>query len=174
MRLTFIPLLLLALTASAHADVYRWTDVEGNVVFGDNPPEGVQAERIQLRQPMTTPAMPQAREMLERGRETRDETPATPYEHLRIASPGDDEPVRANDGNFTISVEIHPELRTQSGHRLRLIMDGSPVGTSDRPHFEMRNVDRGTHQIRVQVLDREERVIQESDSIQFHLLRHHI
>lgn len=172
MRLILLPLLLLAFVASA--DVYRWTDAEGNVVFGDNPPRGVEAQRIQLRQPMTTPAMPQAREILERRRETGDATPATPYERLRITSPGDDQPVRANDGNFTISVDIHPELRTQQGHRLRLIMDGSPVGTSDRPQFEMRNVDRGTHRIQVQVLDREERVIQESDSTQFHLLRHHI
>jgi hypothetical protein len=172
MRLILLPLLFLAFAASA--DIYRWTDAEGNVVFGDNPPEGVQAERIQLRQPMTTPAMPQARDILERGRETANGIPASPYERLRIASPGDDEPVRANDGNFTITVDINPELRTQAGHRLRLILDGSPVGTSDRPSFEMRNIDRGTHRIQVQVLDRDEQVIQESGTVQFHLLRHHI
>lgn len=167
-------LLLLIAPAVLSADVYRWTDPDGNVVFGDNPPEGVDARRIQVREPMTTPAMPQARDILERGRGNEGSAPARPYEQLRITSPGNDEPVRANNGNFSVHVEIRPELRAGRGHRLRLVMDGETMATHDQPRFDLVNVDRGTHRIQVQVLDRNDRVIQESDSVEFHLLRHHI
>jgi hypothetical protein len=173
MRLILLPLLLLAAASIASADIYRWTDAEGNVVFGDRPPEDVEAERIQVRPPMTTPAMPEAQDVLERAREERGAPPsAAPYEALRITSPGDDEPVRANDGNFPVHVEIRPELRR--GHLLRLIMDGAPVDTQERPRFDLVNVDRGTHRIQVQVLDRNGRVVQESAVVEFHVLRHHI
>ncbi len=175
MRLILIPLLLLTLAAAAivSADIYRWTDADGNTVFGDNPPEGVEAERIHVREPMTTPALRDAREILRRPLTDNDEQQA-PYEDLRIASPGDDEPVRANDGNFSVHVEMSPELNADRGHRLRLVMDGEAVQTRDMPRFDLVNVDRGTHRIHVQVLDRNDQVIQESDSVEFHLLRHHI
>jgi hypothetical protein len=174
MRLILLPLLFLAVAATAaSADVYRWTDAEGNVVFGDQPPEGAEAERIEVLPPMTTPAMPEARDILEWDpADRRAPPPAEPYELLRILSPRHDEPVRANDGNIQVHVEIRPELRR--GHELRLIMDGVAVSTRDRPRFDLVNVNRGTHQIWVQVLDREGEVMQESDIVAFHLLRHHL
>lgn len=169
MRYLLLPLLLLTFAASA--DIYRWTDADGNTVFGDNPPEGVDAQRIHVREPMTTPALRDAREILQRGRGDEEES-RPPYERMSIASPGDDEPVRANDGNFQVRVDIHPEL--DRGHRLRLIMDGDTIQTTESTAFQLTNVDRGTHRIQVQVLDRDDQVIQESDPVVFHLLRHHI
>jgi len=173
MRFLFILLLLIAFTASAN--IYRWTDAEGNTVFGDSPPEGVDARPVHVEPPTTVPAMRDAREILERGRGNDGETTSSqPYERLRIARPGDDEPVRANDGNFTVSVEIAPELRSERGHRLRLMLDGSAHSISTSPRFALENIDRGTHRISVQVLDNSERVLQESDTVEFHLLRHRI
>jgi hypothetical protein len=172
MRLLLLTLLFLALAASA--DIYRWTDEQGNTVFGDTPPEGVEAQPVRLREPTVTPAMPEAREILERRPAPDTGEPARPYERLRIASPGDDEPVRANDGNFSVRVDIRPDLLTDRGHELRLLMDGDTVQTGQRPVFDLVNVDRGTHRLQVQVLNRSGEVIQESDPVVFHLLRHHI
>jgi hypothetical protein len=53
-------------------------------------------------------------------------------------------------------------------------MDGDTVQTGQRPVFDLVNVDRGTHRLQVQVLNRSGEVIQESDPVVFHLLRHHI
>jgi hypothetical protein len=173
MRFIILSLLFIAFTAAA-ADIYRWVDEDGSVVFGDDPPEGVNAERIHVREPMTTPALRDAREILERGGDVTGEDNTAPYEQLAIASPGDNEPVRANAGNFSVQVDIRPDLQTDRGHRLRLVMDGAGIQTGDRTTFDLTNVDRGTHRILVQVLDREDQVIQESGTVEFHLLRHHI
>ena len=45
-RSTLVALALTLATASAHAAMYKWTDQNGNVQYGQFPPTGVQAERI--------------------------------------------------------------------------------------------------------------------------------
>lgn len=42
-------LLLCVLHAAAHADVYRWTDADGRVHFGDKPPRDAATEQVQIR-----------------------------------------------------------------------------------------------------------------------------
>jgi len=41
-------LLLLCCHSLANGDTYRWHDAEGNLVFSDKPPEGVDAKRVEL------------------------------------------------------------------------------------------------------------------------------
>lgn len=44
--------LMLALSAAgAGGDIYRWVDAEGNVHYGDTPPENVEAELVQIEAP---------------------------------------------------------------------------------------------------------------------------
>ena len=52
-------------------------------------------------------------------------------------------------------------------------MDGSPVGQPQTsPYFSLNNVDRGTHQLAVTVIDEDtKKQIQTSETITFHLLR---
>jgi hypothetical protein len=40
--------LLLGWSAMASAVVYKWVDVDGKVMYGDNPPDGVHAEVVEL------------------------------------------------------------------------------------------------------------------------------
>jgi hypothetical protein len=62
MRLFLITLMLglaslLLAVPTAHADaVYRWVDEAGTVHFGSLPPDGVEAERIDIREPAGTAA----------------------------------------------------------------------------------------------------------------------
>ena len=48
---------LLSLPCGALADTYRWRDADGNPAFGDTPPPGVGAERIDVR-PLPTSENP--------------------------------------------------------------------------------------------------------------------
>ena len=49
---TLLPALaLLAATSTAWAAAYRWTDPSGNVVYGDQPPTGADAQRMQAPPP---------------------------------------------------------------------------------------------------------------------------
>jgi len=42
-------LLCCVLAAGARADVYRWTDAQGRVHFGDRPPAGAASEPVEVR-----------------------------------------------------------------------------------------------------------------------------
>jgi len=47
-------------------EVYRWVDQEGGVHFGDRPPHGRNAERIEIESPMGALPLPDAEEILRR------------------------------------------------------------------------------------------------------------
>lgn len=52
---------LIVWSAMASAVVYKWTDTDGKVHFGDRPPDGVKAEVVELlgsRQPSPAPPPP--------------------------------------------------------------------------------------------------------------------
>ena len=55
LRLAICALAALALPAAAA--LYKWNDENGRVVYGDTPPPGVKAERVN---PVVTPADPNA------------------------------------------------------------------------------------------------------------------
>ncbi|HEY5703261.1 MAG TPA: DUF4124 domain-containing protein [Gammaproteobacteria bacterium] len=47
---------------SAFADIYKWTDKDGNIYFGDKPPQDVESEHIQVK-PKAVPAQPDEGEL---------------------------------------------------------------------------------------------------------------
>jgi hypothetical protein len=109
-------------------------------------------------------------------------TPATPspptdaaqpgqrYQVLRILVPQPDATVRDNAGNLIVSVNSEPALFP--GHSYRLLLDGNEVGQAGRsPVFPLENIDRGTHQLAVEIIDQQGRIIERTPSQPFHLLR---
>ena len=143
--------------------VYRSVDKDGNMVFSDTPVEG--AEEIEIKEVQTIPALPvSSGEVLS--------TPAPeekPYTSLKIASPGNDEAIRDNAGNLNVIIEINPQL--QSMHKLTLYLDGGEYGSSSSTTFNLINLDRGTHQLRVVVQDPAGKILTSTPSITFHMLR---
>ncbi|HDP88782.1 MAG TPA: DUF4124 domain-containing protein, partial [Thioalkalivibrio sp.] len=159
-----LALLLLTFTATLHAEVYRWVDEEGNVQFSDKPPPGDQPREVidlpsapvtQTYKPSPTPPASD---------EERQPTEApVAYRWFTIASPADDEPVRENAGNVTVSVDITPAL--QPGHRLRLYLDGILLDNGGtRTTVNLTNVSRGTHQIRAEIVDTDGKVLRRTSS----------
>lgn len=68
MRRVFAATLLsLVVPATAGAEVYRWTDAEGRVHYGDRAPDGA-AQRVDLPPSPPAPADPELAEQRERGR----------------------------------------------------------------------------------------------------------
>lgn len=165
MRQIFLALLASLLTLSAHAGVYTYIDDEGNRVFTDQPLSD-QAERIELS---PSNAM----------RATQNPPPATPpaaiprelsYQVLRILVPEPDATIRDMAGNLIITASSEPGLHP--GHGFRLIMDGKPVGTpGTSPVFPLENVDRGTHQISVEIVDPQGRIVERTPAQPFHMKR---
>ena len=97
----------------------------------------------------------------------------SPYASARILSPADDEGLRANSGDFVVQAQVEPALR--QGHRLRLLLNGSARGTAQTSSaFPLTGVERGEHQLQVQIVDADGSIVFEGETSTFHLLRHSI
>jgi hypothetical protein len=163
MRTLLFCLLLAALPAAAQ--VYTYVDADGNRVFTDRPASD-NAERIELPPtnnmslPASTPTAPVA--------EPR--APAPSYRMLRILLPLPDATIRDSAGNLLVTATSEPALH--SGHSFRLLLDGQAVGTTGRsPVFPLENVDRGTHQLAVEIVDAQGRTLERTPSQPLHMLR---
>jgi Domain of unknown function (DUF4124) len=85
----------LAVSVAGAAEIYKWTDANGNVHYGDRPADDVNAERLSIQSRPTDPtriaALAQARvEARSQAREqasapAADEGPVSPAEQRRIA-----------------------------------------------------------------------------------------
>lgn len=165
MRTLLLGLLLIALPSVAQ--VYTYVDAEGNRVFTDSPRDG-NAKQVQMA-PSNRIEPPQARS-------TATATPSAPtqpllgYELLRITIPQPDATVNDNAGNLIVTVSSDPNLHP--GHSYRLLLDGQPVGTPGRsPVFPLENVDRGTHQVAVEIITEGGIIVERTPSQPFHMMR---
>ena len=96
-----------------------------------------------------------------------------PYLSAAIASPANDAAVRANGGQLTVTARIAPALRP--GHRAQLLFDGRPQGQPQAvARFHLTELDRGTHRLRIQILDAAGDIVFIGQPSEFHLLRHSI
>jgi hypothetical protein len=163
--------------AAGENRIYKTVDADGNVVFTDIPPreDDQNAEQIIVEQPNSFAvgeAIPSSDQWIVEPGQTAGEEPPFRYNTLSIVSPADDEPVRENAGNVTIVSNVSPRL--QSGHVIRLLMDGAVAQEGAQGTFNLANVDRGTHTIALEILDSNGNVLIRSDNSTFHLLRYAI
>jgi hypothetical protein len=165
---TFLYILLL-IALPAVAQIYKYTDANGNTVYSDHSPDGVQAQPVELpplnRVEPQTPSTPPPSST-----ETR-EPVRNAYDILELAGLPTEEALRANNGTFTVQVLIKPRL--QPPHQLRLVLDDEPYGQpSNVPILQLVNVDRGEHRLAVQVVDGQT-VIQQSAPVPLSVQRVH-
>ncbi len=160
-------LCLVLLATSASAQVYTYIDAEGNRVFTDRPSAGQRnVESVQLA-PANSMAQPQnpAPAPVEAPIIT-----APIYQMLRILIPQPDATIRDNAGNLIVTATSEPGL--QPGHLYRLLLDGQPFGEAGRsPVFALENIDRGTHQLAVEILDAQGRTLERTPGQPFHMVR---
>lgn len=155
---------LLALPVSAQ--VFTYVDAQGNRVFTDQPKRG-NAKRVPLA---TTNRMsaPQAAPAIA----TKRPVPKAlfQYDMLRILIPEPDATVRSTAGEIIVSATSEPGL--QRGHRYRLLLDGQPTAEPGlSPVFALSNIDRGTHQLSVEILDEQGRTVERTANQPFHMQR---
>ncbi|MGY3640559.1 MULTISPECIES: DUF4124 domain-containing protein [Pseudomonas] len=165
---TFLYILLL-ITLPAAAQIYKYTDANGNTAYSNQPPDGVQAQPVEL--PPLNRVEPQAPSAPQAPTAEQPQPPRNAYEILELAGLPTDEALRANNGTFTVNVLIKPRL--QSPHQLRLVLDDEPYGQpSNVPVLQLVNIDRGEHRLAVQVIDGQT-VIQQSPPAVFTVQRVH-
>ena len=165
---TFLYILLL-IALPAAAQIYKYTDANGNTAYSNQPPDGVQAQPVEL--PPLNRVEPQAPSAPQAPTAEQPQPPRNAYEILELAGLPTDEALRANNGTFTVNVLIKPRL--QPPHQLRLLLDDQPYGQpSNVPVLQLVNIDRGEHRLAVQVIDGQT-VIQQSPPAVFTVQRVH-
>jgi hypothetical protein len=156
--------------------VYRTTDEHGRPVFSDTASDD--AKEVEVKTPMTFPA---GRFANQYNRVTapgnaggEGDEAAFAYKKLAITSPTPDEAIRSNAGTLTVSFVVDPSPR--QGHTVQLMMDGKVLQkVRGSEPIALENVDRGTHQVQLQVTDDESgTVLQQGTPVTFSLLRHSI
>lgn len=158
--------LLLALALPAAGQIYTYTDEQGNRVFTDRP-GGRAVESVQPRVSNSMPAAPVTAPAPRREQAPR--TPAALYRQLQILQPEADATIRDNAGTLIVSIGSEPAL--QPGHQYRLLLDGSPIASSEDTRLALDNIDRGTHQLAVEIIDSQGRTLRASPAQPFHMLR---
>ena len=165
---TFLYILLL-IALPAAAQIYKYTDANGNTAYSNQPPDGVQAQPVEL--PPLNRVEPQAPSAPQAPTPEQPQPPRNAYEILELAGLPSDEALRANNGTFTVNVLIKPRL--QPPHQLRLLLDDQPYGQpSNVPVLQLVNIDRGEHRLAVQVIEGQT-VIQQSPPAVFTVQRVH-
>ncbi|HHX34965.1 MAG TPA: DUF4124 domain-containing protein [Gammaproteobacteria bacterium] len=158
--------LLLCCTYTASAAVYTYIDANGERVYTDKPPQHQRVERIDIAPPNQLPAVP----VIKPPPVYQDSAApaALHYQILRILTPEPDATIRANDRQLIVTVSSEPAL--QEGHRYRLLLDGQPVAEPSRsPVFPIKDIDRGTHRLAVEIINEHNAVLERTPAQPFHL-----
>lgn len=171
MHRSILCLLPLLIALPAAAQIYKYTDANGNTAYSNQPPAGTRAQVVELP-PLNSvdsqriPAAPQP---------APSASPAqtqVAYPTLELTDLPQDEALRANNGTFTVGVAIKPRL--MPGHLLQLVVDGNLYGQPGNvPRLQVVNIDRGEHSFAVAVLDKGD-IIQQSPTITLTVQRVHV
>jgi len=173
--LTTLICLSSSLTNAAEVKIYRWVDENGKTHFSDTAIPGrleVEIKNNNLLetddiQPPTSSADPFA--VAEEKSAEADVKAIINYQ-ATILSPEDDKPLRSNNGTIDIHVSVEPEK--ENTQTLQLYLDGKKLGSPQiSSTIRALNIDRGTHQVQVKLLDEDGKQLAKTQIVTVHLLR---
>ncbi len=166
--LLFIIFISLSFSLSAAPKIYKKVNPDGSVEYSDIPYDA-EAEPIKLKplQSITLPPIPKTSP----GKTTPAPAKALKYESINILSPKDDEGIRSNNGDFTAKGQLTPSLQSDQEHHIQWLLDGKEVPAANGLTLSLKNLDRGTHQLQLRVVNFDGKVEIETSTISFHILR---
>ena len=171
--ITFVYSVIIYLSSSfiiAEGKIYTWIDENGKSHFSDNAP--VDAKEVILKETnlvsddrhikKSTKPAPQSIAPVEKKKNI--------LYQVSISNLQNEPTIRANNGSFPVNVAISPEL--EEDHKFQLYIDNVKVGEPQvSTTILAENVDRGTHQIQVFLIDKKETVVAKTKIITVHIQR---
>lgn len=167
-QILFIVLISFSLSLFAAGKIYKKVNPDGSVEFSDMPfATGGKAIKLKLVPSVKLKSLtPMAHSA-----STAPAKKPFRYDSIRILSPLDNEAIRSNNGNLSISGELTPGLQSNLKHHIQWLLDGKSIPGASSLRLNLKNVSRGTHQLQLRVLDILGEVVIRSPTISFHLLR---
>ncbi|WJK10323.1 DUF4124 domain-containing protein [Pseudomonas fluorescens] len=162
-----IALCLSLIALGASAEVFTYIDAQGNRVYTDQPRGN--AKRVPLATSNRMASNPSSAATVKPSKKSA-EPPLFHYDMLRVLIPEPDATIRSSAGELIVSVTSEPGL--QRGHLYRLLLDGQAVGEPGlSPVFPLSNIDRGSHNLSVEILDAQGRTVEKTANQPFHMQR---
>ncbi|MGL5799426.1 MAG: hypothetical protein ACRCYN_05070 [Plesiomonas sp.] len=166
MRLFYLTLLLLSapVLASEARLICSWTDARGTTHFSTTKTKGATCKEISPSAPikydsgkLPSDKLPNRASVASSSAasvpRTRPQAVSNLTTQIAILSPIDEQTVRNNSGDIDVTVMVVPKL-TES-QTVQLLLDGTPSGSPTRSiQQQLKNIDRGSHQVSAQLLDK--------------------
>ncbi len=171
----FLALSLFAICANA--ELFKWKDADGNIIFSDQPPQGSDKAESKIKPETlphinTVPALDLTKSRVTEP--TKSDGNKVNYKNFAIVSPLHDAELRENSGKIQINIQIEPDNFYERGHQLVIYMDGIEVYKGANTSVLLDNVDRGTHIIKASIVNNRGFVLRETRPTTFTLHRFHI
>ncbi|MAG76560.1 MAG: DUF4124 domain-containing protein [Colwelliaceae bacterium] len=160
---TLILIVLLSLPVQAYqAKVYVWRDENGVLVFSDSPRPGAEEVKVEEKNDVLPSVDTSILDITPQVIEDK-------YEVV-VTQPEQNATIRDNSGSVFVSGGIKPIFKR--GFTVQLILDGK-VYEKPQTHsmFALRNIDRGEHQIKLELLNEKGKVIASSEAVTFYMHR---
>lgn len=164
--LSILVIILSTRIVSAEDKVYHWLDEKGINHFSDTAIPN--AEEIQISNQNLLLNNP--KDTNKANTQLPTIVPPKITYQASITAPINDNVLRSNDGTIDIQVSITPEKENEQ--KLQLFLDGKAIGKAQiSTTIRALNIDRGTHQLQVNLLDKAGNILAKTQIITIHLLR---
>ncbi|MCE0559059.1 MULTISPECIES: DUF4124 domain-containing protein [unclassified Motilimonas] len=157
----------LTLQANETDTVYRWVDKDGVTHYSDKKVNGAEKVRINISPSHKIPAPPTS---ITSAKPLPVAAKSNTKYQASITSPEHDSTIIDNTGNISVVTNVTPAF--EDGQTLQLLIDGTPVGEKHQSTTLLAtNIDRGSHSLQVQLIDKNGKIIASSEIITVHLRR---
>ncbi|WDE11205.1 DUF4124 domain-containing protein [Thalassomonas haliotis] len=162
-RLSVLLTVLLSFTlAATSTKIYVWRNEQGVLVFSDTPRPGAEEVKVENNNDQLTSVDTSILDIKPKAIEEK-------YQ-VSISQPENNATVRDNTGSVYVAGRIKPIFK--KGLKIQLYLDNIPYQEpQDHSMFVLRNIDRGEHKIKMDLINNQGKVIASSESIVFYMHR---
>ena len=139
---------------SEAATIYKVEREDGSIVYTDVPSQNAKPLEFDEKTQNQVTAIPTSTPTAS----TPDK--AKPNYKVIIASPAPEATIRNNMGNITIRAT---QPNSPRASRYRLVFDGQAIDTNNSGLFQLKGVNRGAHQFKVELTDNKGKTLASSD-----------
>lgn len=154
-------------SGSAWAEIYVHQQQDGTRKYTDQPTHG--AQKIQLPTPIMVPSNHQYSPV---SALRNNKKPSQRYQSVHIVAPANDVIIRKNSGNVLLKVVIVPDQVEQFNDQIVFMIDQHEIARGQARSVTINNMDRGTHEIQVDIEDAHGNTLHSSKKQKFHLQRY--
>ncbi|WDD98423.1 MULTISPECIES: DUF4124 domain-containing protein [Thalassomonas] len=162
-RLSVLLAVLLSFAVEATSTkIYVWRNEQGVLVFSDTPRPGAEEVKVENKNDQLTSVDTSILDIKPKAIEEK-------YQ-VSISQPENNATVRDNTGSVYVAGRIKPIFK--KGLKIQLYLDNTPYQEpQDHSMFVLRNIDRGEHKIKMDLINNQGKVIASSKPIVFYMHR---